>query len=140
MTIERSIIIEAPPHKVWDVMSDVERWHEWTKSIHNVELLDGPPLRVAGRARVRQPGLPPAVWTVTELEANRGFTWRSDAVGVTSVARHEVTAIADGTGVTLSITWRGPLAWLVALLFGKRSERYVAMEAQGLKTRCESID
>lgn len=138
MTIQRSIIIEAPPERVWPIMSDVERWPEWTKSIRSVELLDGPMLHVAGRARVRQPGLPPAVWTVTELEANRSFTWRNAAAGVTSVATHQLTEIGDGTGLTLSITWRGPLAWLVALIFGKRSKRYVAMEAQGLKARCES--
>lgn len=138
MDIIETIEIAAPPERVWAVMADVERWSEWTASIRRVEVLDGGPLRLGGRARVQQPRLPNAVWTVSVWDPPRCFEWRNASPGVRSVAGHRVEALADDRSrVTLSIAWSGPLAWLVRLLFGRLSRRYVAMEARGLVGRCE---
>ena len=139
MKIERVIDVAAPPEYVWAVMSDVERWPEWTRSVRSVERLDQGPLAVGSRARVRQPRLPPAIWTVTALEPGRFFEWRSPAPGLLSVGGHRVDAAGEhASRVTLSLTWSGPLAAVMRLLFGKLSRRYVEMEAQGLKRRCEA--
>src|SRR5215212_11930596 len=110
MVIEQSIEIAAPPRTVWPIMSDVERWAEWTASISSVERLDTGPFGVGSRARVRQPRLPVAVWTVSALEDGRSFDWRSDTVVLKSVGRHRVEPMADGKSrVTLSIEWSGLL-------------------------------
>ena len=139
MDIERVIDIAAPQERVWAVMSDVERWPEWTRSVTRVERLDRGPLAVGSRARVRQPRFPAAVWTVTALEPGRFFEWRSPAPGLLSVGGHRVEAAGDGgSRVTLSLTWSGPLAAVMRLLFGKLSRRYVEMEARGLKRRAEA--
>src|SRR5687767_2675160 len=126
MDIERSIDVDAPASKVWAVMSDVERWHKWTASITSVTRLDTGPFGVGSRARVLQPRLPAAVWTVSALEEGRSFEWRSDTAVLKSVGRHSLEPTADGkVRVTLSITWSGPLAPLIRLFYGKLSRSYV---------------
>ena len=137
--IERVIDVAAPPERVWAAMSDVERWPEWTASVTSVERLDRAPFGVGSRARVRQPRFPAAVWTVTALEPGRAFAWRSTAPGLRSVAGHRVDAAGEQSSrVALSVAWSGPLAPAVRLLFGRLSRRYVELEAQGLKRRCET--
>lgn len=137
MTIERIVEIAAPREKVWTVMTDVERWPEWTASVTSVELLDGTPLVVGSRARIRQPRLPVVVWTA--IEAGRHFEWRNVGPGLTSIASHRVEAVgAEAARVVLSFGWSGWLAPLIRLVYGDLSRRYVETEAEGLKRRCEA--
>ena len=132
-----AVEIQAPPDRVWSVMRDVERWPEWTPSISSVTRLEGGPFDVGSRARVRQPKLLPTVWRVTELEEGRGFTWVTRSAGVRVKARHYVEPTAQGTRATLSLDFSGPLAPLVARLTRGLTERYLALEARGLKQRSE---
>lgn len=140
MNIERTIEISAPPERIWAVMSDVARWPEWTPSVTSVEMLDGGPFRVGTRARVKQPRLPAAVWTVTAVDPGRRFTWESVVPGLTSVGDHriEVRGTSSMTRVTLTLTWRGWMTPMIWLLFGRLSRRYVQMEADSLKRRSEA--
>lgn len=133
--------VDAPPDRVWSVISDVEHWAEWTASIRRVRLLDGGPLRVGSVARVEQPGLPPAVWevvSVVDTSLYHDFTWQAGAPGMRSLASHTVVARADGgSKVTLSIETTGLIGWIVSPLFRGITRRYVAMEAAGLKATAE---
>ncbi|MFG1999624.1 SRPBCC family protein [Spirillospora sp. NPDC048911] len=128
--------IDAPAETVWRLLEDVERWPEMTASITRVERLTDGPFGKGTQARVHQPKFPAAVWTVTEFEPGRSFTWVARTPGMTTVASHEIT---PGTPVTvrLALAQTGPLAPLIALLAGRRSRRYVAMEAAGLKQKSE---
>jgi uncharacterized membrane protein len=131
--------IQAPPDQVWAVMSDVERWPEWTPSVTSIQRLDHGPLAVGSRARVHQPKLPPAEWQITELEAGRSFTWVTRSPGVRVTARHSVEAREGGTRATLSVQFLGFLAPLVARFTRDLNERYLALEAKGLKSRSEGL-
>jgi hypothetical protein len=143
MHIERSVEISAPADVVWGVMADVERWHTWTASITSIEVTSGSTsdgLRVGAVAEVRQPGFPAATWTVTEWDAGRSFTWEAPAPGIRSVGVHSVEPTGERTcRADLAIHQTGPLAWLIGLLTGRRSRRYVDMEAAGLKARAEEL-
>jgi hypothetical protein len=123
---------------VWQVMSDIERWHEWTPSIRSVTRTSAGPLTVGSTARVTQPRLAAAHFVVTAWEPNRGFDWVSRNAAVTAVGRHWIEPEPGGCRVTLGVEFSGPLAWLVAWLYGGLTERYVRMEAEGLKQRAES--
>ncbi|MDQ8165728.1 MAG: SRPBCC family protein [Gemmatimonadota bacterium] len=136
--IEKHIDIVAKPERVWSVMRDCERWNEWTASISSIRFLEAGSLRVGQRALVRQPKLPPGVWKVTELIDGREFTWVSAAPGLRVHARHVVEATTGGSRVTLSLSYEGIFGGLLLRLTRGITERYVALEANGLKAQSES--
>lgn len=133
-----SVEISAPPAIVWETMRDVVRWPEWTSAITNVDLLEPGPLALGSRVRIRQPRLPPAGWTVTELMEGRGFSWISRAPGIEVTARYTVASSGAGTTATLSLTFDGPMGPLLGWLTRGINTRYLALEAEGLKRQSES--
>ena len=136
-----AVDIAAPPERVWAVLLDVERWHEWTASITSIELLDPGPLRAGSRARVIQPRLPAATWQVTRLAPDRGFFhWAVPNTGVTVTGCHHVEQSGSGTRATLWLEFTGILAPFIAWLLHNQNRRYVTMEAEGLKRRSEQPD
>jgi uncharacterized protein YndB with AHSA1/START domain len=140
MRYEIEIDIEATPEAVWAVLADVERWPEWTPSMTLVRRLEDGPFGVSSTARVRQPRLPQAVYTVTEYEPGRAFTWAARSPGVTTTGGHHVVSREDGHAtVRLTLDQTGVLAPLVGLFAARLARRYVTLEAEGLKRRCESL-
>lgn len=134
-----SIEIHTPVERAWEVMADLRRWPEWTASISHVEPLDAQPAAAGSRFRVRQPGLPAAVWTVTRWEPPRGFVWESRAPGAHMVAEHWLEANASGCMLTLRLTCGGPVGRLVGSISRGTIERYLGLEAAGLKARAEGL-
>ena len=137
-TFQTAIDIAAAPSRVWAVMSDIERWHEWTASITSVRRLDAGPMRVGSKAHVKQPKLSGSVFEVTAWTPERGFDWVTKRPGVTGLGRHLIEPTAGGSRVTLLVTFSGPLTGLIALFFGRLTDRYIQMEAEGLKRRVET--
>ncbi len=139
-TYSTRIGIEADGARVWQVMSDVARWAEWTASVSEVERLDAGEFTVGSRARIRQPRLRPATWTVESLDPGIGFTWSTANPGARVVGDHRIVPDTGGGGVTveLTVTMSGPLAGFAHLLYGRTTQRYLEMEAAGLKTTCEA--
>jgi uncharacterized membrane protein len=129
--------IQAPPDRVAGVMLDVERWPDWTPTVTSVQRLDNGPLVAGSRARVRQPKLMPAVWQVTELEQQRGFTWVTNSPGLRITAGHYLEAQVSLCKVTLSLRFDGLLGTLAGRFYAKLTEQYLATEAKGLKAHCE---
>lgn len=133
-----SIAIDAPIEVVWAVFTDVEQWPTWTRSVTSVELLDGP-MRVGASARISQPRLPRVVWTVTELEPGRSWTWEARSPGAHTVATHRLTTDGTITVAEQSIVQSGALGRIVGRLYRGLTVRYLAMEADGLKQRSEQV-
>ncbi len=131
--------INAAPERVFSVMTDIERWPEWTASVTRIEKLDPGLLRVGSRARITQPKLRPSVWQVIAIDEGRGFTWVTRAPGVLVTAHHFIEPTSAGCRVTLSIDYSGLLGALVARLTRTLNDRYLALEAKGLKERSEAL-
>lgn len=77
------------------------------------------------------------MWEVTELEEGRSFTWVTRSPGLGMIAGHRVDAVAGGSRATLSLRFSGLLGPLVGRVASGRAERYVTLEAHGLKERSE---
>ena len=132
-----TVDIAAPPERVWQVLTDVELWPEWTESVDKVKRLDSGPFRVGSRARIKQPKFLPAVWEVTDLEPRRAFTWISRSPGVVASAKHRIEPTSRGSKVSLSVAYGGLLGGVVAKVLGGITDRYLMFEAAGLKQRSE---
>jgi len=141
MTVETEINIVASPEDVWTIVSDVERWCEWTASIKSVLLLDPKPLHVGSRALIEQPRLPRAIWQVTELVRGRGFKWQAKSLGAFTVVEHWITPDHQGGAkVLLRVRQTGWLAFVFRPWIEKLTREYVAIESKGLKLRCEEAN
>src|SRR5581483_2538897 len=133
-----TVDINAPPDRVWAVMRDIERWPEWTPTVRKIRRLDNGSLAVGSRARIWQPKLPPAKWRVTELDdARRSFTWETRGPGMRLQARHWSEGTGNASRATLSIQFSGLLGPWFAHLTRNLNDRYLPLEARGLRERSE---
>jgi uncharacterized membrane protein len=139
MRFEQSIDIDATQQRVWDVLSDLEAWPQRIETVDVVELLTPTPVGEGSRVRLKQPRLPEGTWDVTVWDAPSYFEWRQKSGGVTNVAGHRVEALEEGRSrLTLTLDMRGLLVPIVALFYKGLTNRYMTMEAQGMKRAAES--
>ena len=136
--LQHAVTVSAPPERVWEVLTDVERWPERIPTVASVDRLDEGPLRVGSRTRLQQPRLPEAVWTVTDIDEGRSFTWESRSRGVAISADHVVEPHGDTTRLTLSVSLSGPLAPVGWLMTKGLTRRYVETEAASIRRVAEA--
>ena len=136
--LQHSVTVAAPPERVWELITDVEGWPALVPTVDAVERLDDGPLAVGSRTRLQQPKLPEAVWTVTELDPGRSFTWASSSPGVAITAGHVVEPHADGSRLSLSVDISGLIAPLGWLMTKSLTKRYVETEAASIKAAAEA--
>jgi uncharacterized membrane protein len=128
----------APPDQVWPLFLDLDRWPEMTESITSLRRLDTGPVQVGSEAIVKQPGLPPSRWRVTEIDPGRSFVWATTNAGVTTTGGHYVTASGPGSEITLTLGLTGLLARPMNLIYGRMARRHVTTEMNGFRTTAES--
>ena len=121
----------ATPDRLWSLASDVERWGDRLPTVDVVRPLGSGPTGVGSKFDVRQPGLPKAVWEVTDWQQKaRSFTWVSTSPGIRSTAVHTVHDDGDGSRLDLWLEWSGPLARVLELLVGRKARGMVEIEAE----------
>ena len=139
MRFEKSIEIDAPQQRVWDVLSDLEAWPQRIETVELVELLTPKPISTGGRVRLKQPKLPEGTWDITTWDAPTYFEWKQKTGGVTSVAGHRVDALgADRARLTLTLEMRGLLIPVIGLFYRDLTNRYMTLEAEGMKRAAEA--
>jgi uncharacterized membrane protein len=136
-TFYTNVMIAAPVERVWAVLTELERWSDWTPSIRSIERLSPGPLGVDSRVRVRQPGLLPAVWRVTDYRDRKRFTWVSHSPGTRVTASHRVLPAKNGSQVELIMEFRGVLGRLISRVARPLINYFLSLEISGLKTHCE---
>jgi uncharacterized protein YndB with AHSA1/START domain len=100
----RTVWIDAPAQVVWETAIDVEGWPRWASYMKNLRKQDKGPLVLGSRVRVVPKGMPGSVWTVTELDAPRSYTWITQlAPGLGLVAGHVLGALRPSTADVRSL-------------------------------------
>jgi hypothetical protein len=139
MRFEQSIDIDARQQRVWEVLSDLESWPQRIETVDVVELLTPTPVGEGSRVRLKQPKLPEGTWEVTAWDSPSYFEWRQRSGGVTSVAGHRVEALEEGRSrLTLTLDMRGVLVPIIGRFYKGLTNRYMTMEAQGMKRAAQS--
>jgi carbon monoxide dehydrogenase subunit G len=103
-------VVPAPPEKVWELVSDSSRYHEWVEGTEAVTRTDGP-TRPGSTYDEVNPILGPwkahTHWTVTEYEAPRRQVHRG--TGLPLAAEFDVIfeLVPEGDSTGFSQTLRG---------------------------------
>jgi carbon monoxide dehydrogenase subunit G len=138
MTFEKTIEIDATQQRVWEVLSDLEAWPRRIETVDLVELLTPAPVSKGSRVRLKQPKLPEGTCDITVWDAPSYFEWTQKTSGITSVAGHRVEALGAGRArLTLTLDMRGILL-PVALFYKGLTNRYMNLEAEGMKRAAET--
>ena len=139
MRFEQSIDIDARQQRVWEVLCDLEGWPQRIETVDAVELLTPAPVGEGSRVRLKQPKLPEGTWEVTVWDAPSYFEFRQQSGGVTNVAGHRVEALEEGRSrLTLTLDMRGLLVPVFGRVYKGLTNRYMTIEAQGMKRAAES--
>ena len=139
MHFEKSIEIDAPQQRVWDVLSDLQAWPRRIETVDEVEPLTPTPITKGSQVRLKQPKLPEGTWDITIWDAPSYFEWTQKTSGITSVAGHRVEALGDGRArLTLTLDMRGVLIPVMALFYKGLTNRYMNLEAEGMKRAAET--
>jgi hypothetical protein len=109
------------------------------ETVDTVELLTPPPVTTGSRVRLKQPKLPEGTWEVTVWDAPSYFEWKQKTGGITNVAGHRVEALGtERSRLTLTLEMRGLLIPVIGLFYRGLTNRYIGLEAEGMKRAAES--
>ena len=140
MRFEESVEVDAPQQRVWDVLSDLETWPQRIETVDAVEVLTPLPIGKGSRVQLKQPKVPEGTWDVTTWDPPSYFEWTQKTGGSTSVAGHRVEALGEGRArLTLTLDMRGFLIPIVALFYKGLTNRYMNLEAEGMKRAAEAV-
>ena len=134
------IHIDAPIERVWQILSDLERWPLWTPTVLSVRRLDDQTQPVGRRYRLHQPRLGRADWIVTDWIRQIGFVWVCKRPGILLVAEHKLRPEGNGCAVQLLLKVSGLLAPLVVRYAASIINEYLRLEAAGLQRRSEHVN
>ena len=139
MHFETSIEIDASQQRVWDVLGDLEAWPQRIETVDTVDVLTPAPLTKGSRVRLKQPKLPEGTWDITVWDAPAYFEWTQKEGGTTIVAGHRVEALGEGRArLTLTVEMRGILVPVMGLFYKGLTNRYMNLEAEGMKRAAET--
>ncbi|HEX6474764.1 MAG TPA: SRPBCC family protein [Candidatus Limnocylindria bacterium] len=139
MRFETTIDIDAPQERVWHVLSDIAAWPQRIETVDSVELLTPAPIAKGSRLKLTQPKLPEGTWDITIWDVPSYFEWTQKSGGSTLVAGHRVEARGEGRArLTLTLDMRGLLVPIMSLFYRDLTNRYMSLEAEGMKRAAES--
>lgn len=135
--LRAELLVHASPERVWQVLTDMERWGQWHRGV-NFAALRGE-LRSGARLDWHADGMRLRS-TLTEVDEPRHLGWVSRAMGAGGV--HRWTLEPHGTDSTLvrsEEAWDGLLVSLLRRTLRRTLERSRTHWLEGLKARAEGM-
>jgi Polyketide cyclase / dehydrase and lipid transport len=137
--IEKTMAMNATPLTVFNIFIDLAHWNKWTPTIKEISILNNGSAAPGAKIKVLQPKLPPAIWTITEIDHNKSLTWEKKSFGLNMRSEHQIIDDAKAARVTIRITYEGTLAGLFYRLTHSLTDRYMGLEINGLKSAAEKV-
>ena len=139
MRFESSIVVNAPPEKVWMLIDKLEQWPQWMPSIKKIERVSKGPLTVGSQLSVtaKVSGLTvKLLMTIIKFVPERTVVMQGKALGTSLTRFYNLEPLNDKTRATIGGEVSGVLAWLA-----RRGGQAVSDEiAQAAKKRIEGSE
>ncbi len=147
--LEASILIDAPPAAVWEVLTDAQRYPAWSPFVvaldpgHADGLTVGAVAQLTVRMNPARDKTLQSPEQVLTLDPGRRLSWRYVGLPawLLNAARHQDLEAAAGGGTRYRThqTYRGPLSWFVLGLYRARILAGFQATAEALKVRAEAL-
>jgi len=113
--IKTEIEIKAPSSKVWDIITDINKWHEWSPIINDSQgdASVGSSLSITMMGKEKGKDGPKYNPTITELKEPNYFHWRAHMLAGFIFTNDKIFKLEEtqsGTRLTHTETFRGLLA------------------------------
>jgi short-subunit dehydrogenase/uncharacterized protein YndB with AHSA1/START domain len=122
IVVDNEIVVQASPERVWDLLSDVERWPTWYRACRWVRRSE--PGERASRPTAFVWKAHPVILRSTVLAAERPhtFVFDADATGIHAYRAFTIRPTPDGAATVVSSheTQVGVLAWIGRWYLGPR--------------------
>ncbi len=141
-TIQASATINAPLARVWAVLVDLDHYGAWNTFVPSMQSAFEVGSKLTMRVQMRKNMQVTSVETITAIEPQHLLAWktRSPAWLLCGERFQIISSTDDQTTEYLTReSFRGLLAPLVQLLFGRDLKRGFAAVARDLKARAESL-
>jgi uncharacterized protein YndB with AHSA1/START domain len=133
------VVIDAPPERVWQVLTDAGAYHEWNPEIIGVEGRMAFGERIVARVRLGDGALRRVPMRVSRFEVPSRMEWLGGLPLGLFVGRRTftVTPRAGGSEFRLHLEMSGPLSRLISKSVGDRQPEVDSFSA-ALKKRAEA--
>ena len=115
MKFSSSVVIDAPPERVFSLVDNLEEWPQWIPSITRIEKLSDGPLKEGSQIRVTaKSGITvKLLMTITEFVPGQRGVMQGKVLGVRMTRYYTFESVEGGTKLTAGGEVSGILAFLI---------------------------
>ncbi len=129
------VLIKAPIDTVWRILSDLEKWPSWNKSVSKIRV-NGP--LEAGTSFDWKAGGSRIVSRLEEVDPPQRIAWSGRMPGIRAIHVWELKAEDEGTRVHTEESFEGFIVGLLRGLMKKILAKALAQGTAALKAAAES--
>lgn len=131
----KEITINAEPAKVWEVLTEIEKWSDWNSKIKKPKLKEEANVGVSFTWKINGSKIKSKIHT---FDRNKMLGWTGRTFGATAIHNWYLRPTENGTKVLVKESMQG---WLIGLMKKKMNatlEKDMMHWLEQLKIECES--